>query len=638
VNATPRVIFIAMNRLLIFLLLFYGIPATYAQDSRTAGILRIDGSGKYDITPDLRTYDQVSADLTPLLALRYFEAGKFRPAPLTNNEYINDGMVSHRSWIALKIYNSLSYEASLTMEYILSDANSVTCYAVDDELRIRPLAKTQTNDARPSGGLLARPVLFNLTLQPREGLTLLMEVVNTGQLLYTPARLYELSFFNGSDSSKQKFFGIFQGIFFFIIVFNLLLYTTTFDKVYLLYLLYAFFISVFALDEGGAASYSLDFIPFLRLFSGQTFLFLGFATWLLLMLQFLHVTRKSKYLFRSTLALISLDMLIAILPYMLTPLEWSREAAFQSLFQTGITILFAVNLILIIVANVVRIANGDRLAIYYGVANIPVLAGSILYYGAYYNLIDIRFGRLNPMALGLSIETFLISFGFAYRYNLINQEKQRLLVHINDLQRESTRQIIHAQELEQKRIAQDVHDELGGVLAAIKMTAQSFRLDEDRSKWLYMLIDRASANARSIAHNLMPPEFAATKLEDLLRNHFHRLDQEGNTAFYFLHSGISYHFSKQDELMIYRIIMELVNNCIRHALATSITLQLIYHAEQLSVMVEDNGKGFPHPMPAAGMGLKNIQTRVNYLSGVIKIDSGPHGTTIIIQIPYKDEK
>jgi signal transduction histidine kinase len=209
---------------------------------------------------------------------------------------------------------------------------------------------------------------------------------------------------------------------------------------------------------------------------------------------------------------------------------------------------------------------------------------------------------------------------------------------INALQKESARQIIQAQEQEQRRIAQDVHDELGGVLAAIKMTVQSFRLEEERSKWLHMLIDRASANARAIAHNLMPPEFADTRLEDLLRDHFHRLNQEGNTAFYFLRSGNDHHFSKQDELMMYRIIMELVNNSIRHAVASEITLQLIYHAEQLSIMVEDNGKGFPEPVPAEGMGLRNIRSRVNYLGGVLSIDSGGQGTTIIIHIPYKDEK
>ena len=93
-------------------------------------------------------------------------------------------------------------------------------------------------------------------------------------------------------------------------------------------------------------------------------------------------------------------------------------------------------------------------------------------------------------------------------------------------------------------------------------------------------------------------------------------------------------FSKQEELTIYRIIMELTSNINRHSSATEATIQLIYHQHQLSIMVEDNGKGF-YTAATNGIGLKNISSRVNYLAGSLNIDSGEKGSTIMIDIPYK---
>jgi signal transduction histidine kinase len=89
--------------------------------------------------------------------------------------------------------------------------------------------------------------------------------------------------------------------------------------------------------------------------------------------------------------------------------------------------------------------------------------------------------------------------------------------------------------------------------------------------------------------------------------------------------------------MIYRIIMELTSNIIRHSKATDATIQLVYHEKQLAIMAEDNGKGFI-ANAHAGIGLKNIHSRVNYLNGTMNIDSGTHGTTAMFHIPYKKQQ
>jgi signal transduction histidine kinase len=119
----------------------------------------------------------------------------------------------------------------------------------------------------------------------------------------------------------------------------------------------------------------------------------------------------------------------------------------------------------------------------------------------------------------------------------------------------------------------------------------------------------------------------------MLENHYNRLTTEGSISFNFVGSDPLYTFGKNEELMIYRILMELTTNIIKHAKATDATVQLVYYNDYLELIVEDNGTGF-NAGPSDGIGLKNVRSRVDYLGGSMNIDSGKMGSTIIITIPY----
>jgi signal transduction histidine kinase len=211
-----------------------------------------------------------------------------------------------------------------------------------------------------------------------------------------------------------------------------------------------------------------------------------------------------------------------------------------------------------------------------------------------------------------------------------------LSTQLKNQQLKFSEQILVTQENERKRIAGDLHDELGGNLAAMKMAMQSFDLPPQQNELLKGLIDKTSVTAREIAHNLMPPDFEKTALRDMLENFYKRLSSESHISYQFFASDPLYTFSKQDELMIYRILMELTTNINKHSMATEATVQLVYDTHYLELMVEDNGKGFDD-RKSDGIGLKNIRSRVDYLGGSMNIDTGQKGTTIIIRIPYKKD-
>lgn len=232
------------------------------------------------------------------------------------------------------------------------------------------------------------------------------------------------------------------------------------------------------------------------------------------------------------------------------------------------------------------------------------------------------------------IEILVMGVALIYQLNSYRLRHAQLTASLYRQEADFKEQLILTQEAERKRIAEDLHDELGSSLAALKLRLQKASLAEEELKNILAVVDKASTDAQNISHNLMPPEFEETALYLLLSNFYSRLSTESPVLFHFHYSGTDHRFTKNEELLLYRIIMELTSNILKHSGASEATIQLIYYDDHLEIMTEDNGQGFSENKKG-GIGMKNIRSRINYLSGEMKIDTGPKGTTIIISIPYK---
>jgi signal transduction histidine kinase len=226
------------------------------------------------------------------------------------------------------------------------------------------------------------------------------------------------------------------------------------------------------------------------------------------------------------------------------------------------------------------------------------------------------------------------------RYKLEGYKKNEFIL-LHRIQ-EQQLQELDIQEAERKRIAEDLHDEIGGSLAAIKMNLQTLRYssvyDEERASCLLELVDQTSQNVRRATHNLLPPHFETTPFTTILQTYFSALDQNGPVNFHYYCNAYQPCFSPRQELILYRIVMELTHNIVRHAKASEATIQLLFCPGYLEILVEDNGIGLPSPDSLQkGIGLSSVHTRVSTLEGKIHIDSGRSGTTFIIHIPVSSE-
>jgi signal transduction histidine kinase len=193
--------------------------------------------------------------------------------------------------------------------------------------------------------------------------------------------------------------------------------------------------------------------------------------------------------------------------------------------------------------------------------------------------------------------------------------------------------MMKGEERERGRIARELHDGIGGMLTAMKMNLITARRknpaladNESLTELMHMLED-TSSEVRKTAHNLMPDVLVQHALPEALMifcNHIHKqLETELSCQ------GDFSQLDKATELMLYRMVQELIQNILKHASATRASIELIIYEGKLLLTVEDNGTGFDANQEQMGFGLQNLRYRVAALQGKISITSDAHKSTIV---------
>jgi signal transduction histidine kinase len=251
---------------------------------------------------------------------------------------------------------------------------------------------------------------------------------------------------------------------------------------------------------------------------------------------------------------------------------------------------------------------------------------------------------------GLASILSLLLFGGYYVYNQrmrkARKKEREQEAEVELLKQEQQNKIfsamIEGQEKERKRLAIDLHDGLGGRLSGISMNLSKLDKDEPKQypkKQLQKVmkdLNDSLSELRSIARNMMPETLVKFGLQAALKDYCSSMtgsDTKVTLQFYGTDKGIDIN----QQVTMYRVIQELINNAIKHAKATEVLVQFIREDNQVDITVEDNGVGFNKNKSLnkkdSGMGLSNLQTRVAYLKGNIDFESEENeGTTVNVHI------
>jgi signal transduction histidine kinase len=254
-----------------------------------------------------------------------------------------------------------------------------------------------------------------------------------------------------------------------------------------------------------------------------------------------------------------------------------------------------------------------------------------------------------PLFIVVSTAGILILIAFAVFFVMFYQKKT-LQNRAQTIETEKQHQIellhntIEIAELERKRIANNVHDDIGGVINLVKMNISSITKNNADSELVKRLGDESKAllestieNVRNISRDLAPPVLLRMGLIDGVDELSKQITQSTNFKVSFERPNVDFILPPQRELQLYRIILEITNNVLKHSGASQIFIKMASENEKMLVSLAHNGKGVSNneiesmTQKSIGLGLKSIANRAKVINAKINYTKDQSNSLITIE-------
>ncbi len=232
----------------------------------------------------------------------------------------------------------------------------------------------------------------------------------------------------------------------------------------------------------------------------------------------------------------------------------------------------------------------------------------------------------------------VILFFIVYQKRLLAQQKKHRQIEA-DYQRELLAVAIESEEKERTRIGKELHDDVGALLTTTKLYLSQVSSElspEELTKTtdkMRSLFDTMIQGVRNISQDLRPVILEKLGLMEAIDNLVQTVNDTGKIKAKFVDFSTS-SIAKANELNIYRIIQELINNTLKHAVASNLSITISNTGKTLKIVYEDDGIGLQQEyLNQKGIGLKNIESRLSVVEGTMNFSSQKSGMKATINIP-----
>jgi two-component system, NarL family, sensor kinase len=236
-------------------------------------------------------------------------------------------------------------------------------------------------------------------------------------------------------------------------------------------------------------------------------------------------------------------------------------------------------------------------------------------------------GTLGMVVLTVSLIVFIVMhqrkvIRYQNKLQQMEQEQQKILLNAS----------IKLQEVERQRLAADLHDDAGPLLATARLYLNENLVNQDKATQLQsifqarQIIDDTIQLVRNISHSLMPPTLKNFGLESAINDLFQKISGSGA-----INASSRFHEYKErlkgeKELIIFRVVQELINNILKHSNASFIHLTQNVHGDKFYLRIHHDGRGIVQSdfeklnKSNVGLGLKNISSRLRVVQGNINFE------------------
>jgi signal transduction histidine kinase len=202
---------------------------------------------------------------------------------------------------------------------------------------------------------------------------------------------------------------------------------------------------------------------------------------------------------------------------------------------------------------------------------------------------------------------------------------------------------VETEENERSKLSFDLHDELGPCLSALKMSFASLANQNHYSKkkevmaTMGRIIEEALVNLKCFTRNLGSGDYSLRSVSDRIQNLVDNSNQTGRINIVFEKSGTDKEYDVAFATSLYRIVLEIINNGIKHANARQLRINISFGSENVDIHYEDDGSGFDFESSlkcTRGIGLRSIINRIKHYRGSYDFyRREPNGTMIRISLP-----
>lgn len=258
-----------------------------------------------------------------------------------------------------------------------------------------------------------------------------------------------------------------------------------------------------------------------------------------------------------------------------------------------------------------------------------------------------QLGQNRILIVALSIGVLLLTGFWLLNRNRLKKQQQLKLQKAKVQAKEAEiNAAIVSQENERARYARDLHDGFGQMISILNMNLGSLKTEakpDDRLKVFEeseKVIDEMYDELKGICFDLMPQTLIKSGIKSALEEFGTRINKAGKVVIETHFFGLEERLFELQEISLYRITQEWVNNILKYADAQKITLQITKDDHEITLLIEDDGQGFDKSLltQGKGNGWKNLNTRTNLIHGHLELESeeGRRGNVLILNIPVQE--
>ena len=474
--------------------------------------------------------------------------------------------------------------------------------------------------------------IFPIKLKPKQIVQVLIKIDKRNTSVSFPTYLWNQKDFIKSSNKNKLFLGVFYGGFVFCFLFSSISFFFLRKQIYLWYSLYILASSLYLFTSMG---YSFQYLY------PETVIFTSFfrITTLIFGAVFLLKFTQSLLKTKEYAAKVHLIMNVCVYGFLLSLSIW---LFFPSFYKSQITLMVKSVYILLLVSTISYfLAAFLTYSKQKEVVKLYLLSfGALFICGAISLLLEYGWSsELRPyvslLFIGTLLEVVVLGISLLNNVRLTYKEKSALILKVKEKEQEVTHAFIDGMEKEKIIISNELHDDIGSRMANfLRQIDHDKKLSTTSREKLITIIN----DIRKISHQLAPKKGSLLSFKERLTNLIDEAFYKSEIEYNFQFLGSQGFLNEKEELNVYRILQELLHNILKHSKANLVEIQFMNYDNEITITIEDNGVGFNSKKHKSGLGIENIQKRVDYLKGNIEISSIQNtGTFIVIVIP-KNQK